>query len=201
MIELLAFAAQALTMASTAPLNWPQDSGQQAGAAAVEVLIDPAGKALRCDTAATVGDAATVARICPLLQARRWRPANLADGQPAYAVYRDVAKYRRGEAGGPDTVPSRSVEQVRLAYQMADFTLAMAGPLPGKTSEREAATTVVVNESGVIAACDAASGTGARKLREAACAALPGRKLKRQLDPAGSAVAYVTTVKVGFTAS
>jgi hypothetical protein len=201
MIELLAFAAQALTMASTAPLNWLQESGQQAGAAAVEVLIDPAGKALRCDTAATVGDAATVARICPLLKARRWRPANLTDGRPAYAVYRDVAKYRRGEAGGPDTVPSRSVDQVRLAYQMADFTLALGSPLPGKADKREAVATVLVNEAGMIAGCDASSGTGARKLREAACAALPGRKLKRQLDPAGAPVAYVTTVRVGFTAS
>lgn len=98
-------------------------------------------------------------------------------------------------------MPSRSVEQVRLAYQIADFTLAMAGPLPGKTSEREAATTVLVNEAGVIAACDAASGSGTRNLREAACAALPGRNLKRQLDPAGTPVAYVTTVKVGFTAN
>lgn len=201
MIELLAFASQALTMASTAPLNWLQDNGQQAGAAAVEVLVDPTGKALRCDTAATVGDAPTVARICPMLLSRRWKPASLIGGQPAYAVYRDVAKYRRGEPGGPDTVPSRSVEQVRLAYQVADFTLALASALPGKADKREAVATVLVNQAGMIAGCDATSGTGARELREAACAALSGRKLKRQLDPAGAPVAYVTTVRVGFTAS
>lgn len=200
MIELIAFAAQALAMASTPPLNWSHERGYQAGAAAVEVLIDPRGRALRCDMGATVGDPVNVARICPLLLARRWQPARSSAGQPTYAVYRDVAKFTRGAVDNdPDGfVPTRSIEQVRLTHQIEDFTFSRPDAVKGASVQRTIQATVLVNESGLIAICDPASATGPGKLREAACTGLTGRKLKPQVDPAGLPVAYVTTVKVGF---
>jgi hypothetical protein len=200
MIELLAFAAQALTMANAPQLNWPQDRGPHAGAAAVEVLIDPQGKGLRCDISASVGDDKTIRQICPLLLARSWKPATAGGPEPVYSVYRDVAKLRRGgEVAMTDApIPSRSVEQVMQTEQLADYVLPPAQPRGSRGKAASVQAMVLVGSNGLITACDASTSKGERKLREAACAALPGRKLKRQSDAAGQPVAYVTTVKVEF---
>lgn len=160
------------------------------GAALVEVVVRPDGKAATCRAIMMAGARPIAGRICPTLRALRWRPATVA-GTPAYGRVRQIYKMF-----APDTREGREIAALQQAPDLEIF-VAPRGPVAGPYPPLRLILTV--DASGQATECAAPAAEAANpELAALACAQARGMRF----DPlllAGEATPFVTNLIVKFT--
>lgn len=181
----IALLANALTMASPAPLT-TADTSPQPAAVAVEVQVDKSGKPLSCASTVLSGDDAAGQTTCAALMRKAWQPARLRNGTGVTALYRDVVRL-----GGP---ASRNI----ATPARTDLNLKVASLPEGRKGPVDLTTVLLINGAGAIEQCDG-DAFAEKAYVNAACEALLGQKFRERAAPNGKPMNYITTANVRFT--
>ncbi|MCB2080358.1 MAG: energy transducer TonB [Novosphingobium sp.] len=183
-MSILFFAAVSLLSAPDvvpAEIEYPESAlrGGKSAASLIDVVVDPNGKAVRCDILRTFGDDNLAAEVCSIQKSWKYKPAISQTGEPTFGIFRTLVKFAL--LGTPDgdyvdklvTVPDISLAvtarklPIRQSRQTLDpVQLLVAHPaitfdvaaLPGIDGTYLDVTVVVeANADGIVISCESAS--------------------------------------------
>ena len=164
----------------------PESIAKGSGAAFVEVVVDPTGKAVSCIRVSSFGDAWVVKQLCKIDAAGGYQPAKGKDGKATWGVLRTFLAL---SAGPIDT--SRLSRPVQYEVAVAELP-------KGAKKAVEVEIVVEVGEGGKVTACEASQKTKKELLPlvERACAEATSRPV--EAPRAGQLPNYVTNITVRF---
>ncbi|SFG34565.1 TonB protein C-terminal [Novosphingobium sp. CF614] len=163
--------------------TWAARQGKSA-AATFDLLIDEAGKPIRCEVGQTFGDDKLAKEICPILMKQRCKPATLRDGKKVPGVVRSWI--------------SMSVDQTNpfAGLKLApDFEL-QVNHLPHGADSAEVRLVTAVDQTGAIVDCGPDIGENDNLLVDVVCASRSLLKQYPRTDNQGNPIGYVSTTKV-----
>lgn len=184
---LLAAAALSAPAFSVDLDDYPDKAMRMNKSAAVlaDVVVNPKGEMIRCDTVGTTGDADLAERICGIYDSKRHRPARFADGSPAWFVERDVYKMYL-----PGTSPAAAI----TALRKPDLILEVEA-LPAAMKSLDAMVVVAVDANGQVTDCAPDAGDDLSAVTEVVCANAGKARHEIFRDGTGTAVPYVTRMR------
>jgi TonB family protein len=198
MLSLVALAAAVAPVPSNhwlSYLDYPEGALRRSeqGASEFEAVVAPDGKADRCETVWTTGNAEMDRRVCAALMRRaRFKPARGEDGLPSWGVYRSITSFWLPDEPGASKYPLKRRPDLRLTVQS----------LPGGSKPPIFVTVdAAVDEQGALKSC-----SGVPKDKESKLAAVACTQLRAAWAPApvknadGTAIAYVRALEVSFEA-
>ena len=156
-------------------------------AAVIDLMIDPAGRTVKCQNLTTYGDAGLSADICKIVSRKRVRPATFRDGTGAYFIVDTLVKF---------CIPDTPVgAQICAMSQQPDLELTV-NHLPGHGRAADVRLVLAVDEHGTVTDCGADKLEKQAVLVNTVCQdrSLLRREARTDLD--GHPIAYVTTMKV-----
>jgi len=194
---LIMLAAAALQLPAYGQLLAPEDypaaaqTHELSAAAVVDLLIDPQGRVIGCDTRSTAGDAGLGEQICGITLNRRVAPARLRDGTPSYgAVHTALKLFLTGTKQGDFIHNLQHSPALELSVKH----------LPDGAARMEGALLLAVDAQGVVTDCEPLAKAGKPSLPPALCKydGLSPQPVEHGKD--GVAVGYITNLQIALIA-
>ena len=179
------------------PSGYPAASVQngRSAAALVQLLVDPTGRVVRCETMATVGSETLASQVCARARHRTVRPAVDASGNAAWSQAAMMASfYAPGSAEADEVAKSGPTPAAQLTVNR----------LPGGVPMADIRVVIAVDEQGAPTQCVAdprADAAQAVALVKAVCASSATIGLKTVTAPDGHPLRYVTPLTVRLIAA
>jgi len=165
-------------------------ASEVSAAALVDVLIDPQGKVVRCETVTTYGPAKLAREVCQAISRKRLSPTRTAEGQPIHVALRTLMRFYL-----PETSDGK---RVRALQQPSDVLLTVTS-LPSGAKSARVSVDLLVDESGGVISCEPLIAGSEATLAAAACKARGQLGISKMVDNEGKAIRYMTTRKIEFS--
>ncbi|WP_156135355.1 hypothetical protein [Novosphingobium malaysiense] len=196
MSVLLIAAAAALSApsAKTAMPEYPVWAARKDRSAGIiyELVVDPQGKPIRCDTLRFAGDEKLALAICPLLIRTRYRPATLADGTPATGLIRSFIYLVLDGSAQANAI---------RALQVDPDVILNVNHLPDGTQSLDADLVLQIDKTGGVVDCAAGAKQAPGPIIDAVCANREVLTQPPRQDAQGNPLEYVTNLKVRLVAA
>jgi hypothetical protein len=163
----------------------------KSAAAMIELLVDPAGKVVKCTQSAAVGDEQLASQMCNIAKRKKATPARDAAGKPAFGFRRVYASL---------TLPgTQQADEIDKLGPAPDVDIEVASIPAGSPSPVLVNVIIGVDQAGKTTGCEYTRGGLAAAFGKVACEQVKAMPFDKLTDADGSAVSYVRPVSVRFS--
>ncbi|WP_225206971.1 energy transducer TonB [Novosphingobium huizhouense] len=157
----------------------------RSAAATIELRVDTDGRPQACRVVAVLGDSALARDICAIAAAKRYNPARLRDGTPAFAVVTTMVRLY---------VPGPATAEIAAARMAPAADVRLAG-VPGNAASEDVTLVTAVDARGVVIQCGPKR-EEQRNLAEAICTQAKALRPAVVRDAAGTPMPYISETLV-----
>ncbi|MCW1382378.1 energy transducer TonB [Novosphingobium sp. KCTC 2891] len=160
----------------------------KSAAAAIEIRVDTEGRPQGCSVVRAIGDASLAKDICKITLKKRYNPARLRDGTPAFAVVTTMVRLY---------VPGTPDAQAVAAARLEPANVVKVASLRGGASSEDVGLVIAVDPSARVVQCGPKA-EEQRTIAEAICEKPDLFHPSVVTDAKGAAMPYIaeTTVRV-----